>query len=191
MKKYIINYIPVLMLGLFLLISCKKDQNVRMPEMKKGITPYFILGANSDKSIDLNDPAGFHLDLKLDILFPDPFQKLTLVVVRNSDYAHQNIVKDNITSVPQSFSITSSDLTSAIPGLTLSDIKIGDIYSFFVNSTLEDGTVLPGFLSDGSIGYSPVVISSLASLKGANAIVNIDINVPCPFISDSTVGSYH
>jgi hypothetical protein len=180
MKKYRLNNIPVFIIGLLFLISCNKDQDSRMPEMKKGVTPYLQATENSDGFIDFNDPEGFNAEFIADVLFPDPFQKLSIVVVRNSDYAHQYIVKDDITSVPQTINISANDLVSVIPELSSpSDIQQGDSYRFFVNTTLEDGSVLAGYSDDGTIAYSAALVSCLNSLKGADASINVDIIVPC------------
>ncbi len=186
MKK-LIYIIFALIIGL--LTTCNKEPDLRMPDVQDAVAAYLKLTDNSSLSVDLYNLAGFNLEATVDVLFDDPFQKLAVVVVYNGDFAHQNVLTDNITSVPQTVSYSIDDIVAAVDGLNAAtDIASGDEFVFFVNVTMPDGSLLPGYTDEGDIAYSSTLANALNGLKGAT--FDIDIPVPCPFSIDDWVGTY-
>ncbi len=186
MKK-IIYIIFALVIGV--LTTCDKEPDVRMPEMQDAVAAYLKLTENSSLSVDLYDLAGFSFEATVDVLFDDPFQKLAVVVVFNGDFTKQYVMTDNITSVPQTVSYTLDDIAAVVDELNApADLVSGDAFVFFVNTTLPDGTLLPGYTENGDIAFSSTLANALTGLKGAT--FDIDIPVPCPFSIDDWPGTY-
>jgi hypothetical protein len=186
MKK-IIYIIFALVIVVF--TTCDKEPDVRMPEMQDAVAAYLKLTDNSSVYVDLYDLAGYNFEATVDVLFDDPFQKLAVAVVFNGDFENQHVLTDNITSVPQTVSYTVDDLVAAIPELdAATDIAEGDAFVFFVNTTMPDGTLLPGYTENGDIAFSSTLANALTGLKGAT--FDIDVPVPCPASIDQWVGTY-
>lgn len=188
--KNILNLILVLTFGVLLFTSCDQEPDLRKPETPIQFAAYLKTTTTSDFKVDLTDLNGMNIEFIVDGLYPDdPFQKLTLVVVRNNDYKNQFVVQDNITSVPTTVQIGINEFIAAIPDLnSTDDIQEGDLYNFFLNVTLEDGTVLPGYLDNGQITYSPSMRNILLGLEGA--AFNASFFTPCILDMDAFTGNY-
>jgi hypothetical protein len=186
MKK-IIYIIFALVIVVF--TTCDKEPDVRMPEMHDATAAYLKLTDNSSVYVDLYDLAGYNFEATVDVLFDDPFQKLAVVVVYNGDFENQHVLTDNITSVPQTVSYSIDDIVAVIPELdAATDIAEGDAFVFFVNITMPDGTLLPGYTENGDIAFSSTLANALTGLKGAT--FDIDVPVPCPASIDQWPGTY-
>lgn len=165
---------------LLLIASCQEEPDLRMPDIPKAPTLYMLPSADSDEFIDFNDPGSFNLQFDLGIMYDDPFERATIAVSRNGDYANQYIVVDNITTLPQTLTITAEDIVNAIPEYSsASDISQGDQLNFFINVTTEEGDVFTGISETGDLAASPAVVNALAVFHGANAVLNKNIVVPC------------
>ncbi len=187
MKK-LIYIIFALVIGI--LTTCDKEPDLRMPELQDAVAPYLKLTANSSISVDLYDLAGFNFEAVVDVMFNDPFQKIQVVVVYNGDFANQNVLTDNITSVPQTVSYSIDDIVAVVAELNAAtDIVAGDEFVFFANITLEDGSYLPGYTDGGDIAFSSTLANGLDALK--DATFDISIPVPCPFSINDWVGTYN
>ncbi len=188
MKKLI--YIIITLVIGTILNSCDKEPDIRMPELQDAVAPYMKLTDNSSIYIDLYDLAGFNLEAVVNILFDDPFQKLTVVVVFDGDFENQYVLTDNITSVPQTVSYSLDDIIAAIPALNAaSEIVEGNQFNFFVNATMEDGSKLHGYTDNGDLAYSSSMVNTLAGLKGG-ATFDISVPVPCPASINDWPGTY-
>jgi hypothetical protein len=186
MKK-IIYIIFALIIGV--LTTCNKEPDVRMPEMQDAVAAYLKPTDNSSPSVDLYDLAGFNFEAAVDVLFDDPFQKLAVVVVFNGDFTKQYVLTDNITTVPQTVSYTLDDIAAVVDELDApADLVAGDAFVFFVNTTLPDGRLLPGYTENGDIAFSSTLANALTGLK--DATFDINIPVPCPFSIDDWPGTY-
>jgi hypothetical protein len=108
--------------------------------------------------------------------------------VHNGDYANPYVLVDNITSTPHAFSLSLSDLISAIPTISsASDITEGDVFVFYADAVLKDGTVLRTYLEDGRYLVSSSLLTSLDALEGiSNTVVNVP--VPCELVLDDYLG---
>jgi hypothetical protein len=186
MKK-LIYIIFALVIGL--LTTCNKEPDLRMPDVQDAVAAYLKLTDNSSLYVDLYNLAGYNFEATVDVLFDDPFQKLTVVVVYDGDFAHQYVLTDNITSVPQTVSYSIDDIVAAVSSLSAeTDIVEGDEFVFFVNVTMPDGSVLPGYTDNGDIAFSSTLANALNGLKGAT--FDIPVPVPCPASIDQWPGTY-
>jgi hypothetical protein len=187
MKNYLI-YIPVTALVLAVILSCEKEPDLRYPETPKTVTVFMMSSETSSTYIDFNDPSTFNLQFDLDVMYDDPFQKISILVARDGDYANPYTVLDDITTVPQTISITAADLVAAVPSLnSVNDIGQGEQYNFYPAATLSDGTFLPNFNKLGYIAVSPAVRNTLNNVHGDQAIFNSNIIVPC---ASNLAGTY-
>jgi hypothetical protein len=188
MKKLV--YIIISLVIGILLITCENEPDLREPELQDAVAPYMKLTDNSSLYVDLLNLGSFNYEAVVDILFEDPFQKLTVVVVFNGDFENQHTMTDNITSVPQTVSYSLNDVIAAVPGLNAaSDLVEGDYFNFFVNATMEDESVLAGYTDNGDLAYSSSMVNTLAGLKNG-ATFDISIPVPCPATIDDWPGMY-
>jgi hypothetical protein len=189
MKNFIKNLLLVFAAGLILLSSCEKDPDLRKPDTPIQCAAYVSATDNSDFKVDLTDLPGMNIELVVDVMYDDPFQELELVVVRNNDFENQYVVVDNISSVPYDITIGIDEFIAAIPDLdSQADILEGDLYNFFVNVTLEDGTYLPGYTANGSVTYSPSMRNILAGVY--NATFNEQLFTPCILDLNDFEGDY-
>jgi hypothetical protein len=184
--KYIFRVLMVLSVVLFF-TRCEKDENGRMPDnIQDSNIGVLSLADNSDYLIDRNDFGGFNFDIVVDALFDYPFDKLTVRVVYNGDYANPKTVAE-VTSVPSTITVTVADLVSLFDQITTADdIKEGDSFDFYTDITLSGGKVIPGYLSDGTTTAAPSVRNVIGVLKGGNASVHLP--VPCPFVEADYLG---
>lgn len=188
MKK-VIYIIITLVIGI-ILNSCNKDPDLRQPELQDAVAPFLVMTENSDIYVDLNDVDGFTLELRVDILFEDPFQKIAVVVVMNGDFENRYTLIDNITSVPQTVTITTADIVGVVEGLNASsEIVQGDEFVVFTVVTMPDGSAIPGYTENGDIAYSSSMVNTLAGLKNG-ATFDINVPVPCPFDINDWVGTF-
>ena len=196
MKQHINKVLYFLMAILLLMgVSCEKDTNGPLPDegMRDAAVAYVTFQETSDQLVDLVNPDAFNLDYTVGTLWDPKFQKIQVVVVFNREYTKQYIVADNITSVPASGSITMADMVAAIDELGSSaDIKEGDSFHFFCNTTLPDGSVTKMYekIGDkqGVLMIGSGLVQSLAAVEGV-ALPDINIPVPCAFNLSDYLGT--
>ena len=83
------------------------------------------------------------------------------------------IVKADITTFPTSTDFTLANLIDLLPGLdNVSQITLGDYFKFYVDITLEDGTVIKG--NDPAYASNN---TSIANLPGSS--INVIYTVAC------------
>jgi len=190
--KLLFRYISIIAALLFVAYSCEVDYNGPMPnDMKVACLPYIDFdAAASDAYININSPGDYSFSGTIDVLFEDPFDKLTLVVVYNGAYDKQYVLKDNITEVPVSISVTSADIVAAVPELnSVADFKEGDEVHVFVVPTIG-GKAYPPYQKLGNGSYNTVstgVYTDLANIKGVTS-ADVVISVPCGFSVDDYLG---
>lgn len=193
--KSFLKYIAIIFLGITVINSCKTDENGPMPDtLEEGCMAYMKLDPGSSGLINLGDLNAFKFAGSIDLVFEPQFDKLELVVVYNKHFANQYSLIDNITSTPFNFSLSINDIVNVIPELTsASDINIGDTFTFYVNSTSR-GKVYPIYQEIDGKGIRVIssgLILAMNSTKGASAISDITINVPCAYYPANISGSYH
>ena len=189
-----IYYIITLLVGLMIFNGCETDQNGPMPDtFEEGGVAYMVIDESSSGLINVNDLASFTVSGTIDMMFDVVFDKLTLMVGYNGQYDNAGILVDNISALPATFSFNMNDVISALPQLSSGDdIQISDYFVFYVNTTIG-GKEYPIYKVIGGTGVRTVnsgIIKNLTALKGADAITDIRIDVPCGFDPDGVVGDY-
>jgi hypothetical protein len=187
MKK--IKYLILLFtLSIFLLTSCEKNKNLRIPKVMETNSAVLIV-TTSDPFINVADVNAYSISIDVDLLYDGKFNKIDIMIAKDSDYSKQYLLK-SVTSVPASLTVSGADIIAKINELSnVGDVKEGDIFKIFTNIELTDGTYLPGILSDGKLTLSPANKNLVGILK--DAVPEIRIAVPCAYNSALTVGSYH
>jgi len=139
MKKIYKLLFIISVLGIFF-ISCNKEPNLPMPELKKGVVPKLTLGPNSSNKIltsNLNDFTG---SIIVDVYYDDKPKSMDLYVSLNDT---SGLLKSNITEFPTTVTFNLNDLVNALPNLeSITEIVSGYKFDFFVVITLDDGTVI-------------------------------------------------
>lgn len=182
--KRIIKYAILLALPVAAILSCEQEPDLRYPENTTAVAAYMIPSENSSQFIDYTNPEEFILEVTIDLMYKDPFQKVSLLVARNGNFASSYTLVDNITTLPQMVTITADNILSAIPGLE--SIQPGDQYVFFLKATLADGKELPGFTPTGLVAYSSALRNTLNVYYGNDATFNVPVAVPCPSSLEGT-----
>ncbi len=135
---------------------------------------------------NVDDKAGYKLNVDTDVLFDAEFQKIDVMVAFNGDFAKPYLLK-SITTVPTKMVVTSQDLVDAVDELnSIDDIAERQTFSIFTNITLTDGTFIPGYLPNGKPTYSPSVINVMDIVK--EGLPSVRIAVPCTFFLEDYLG---
>lgn len=189
-----IYYIITLIVGVMLLNGCETDTNGPMPDtFEEAGVAYMVLDESSSGLINLNDVDAFNFAGSIDLLFEPAYDKLTLMVAYNGDHDNAGILVDNITSTPHDFSVSMSDVISAVSSIgSVDDVEIGDYFIFYVNVTIG-GKVYPVYKMVAGKAIRTIgsgVISSLAALEGSDALTDVRIDVPCGYDVEKVTGDY-
>lgn len=188
MKK--IKYFLLVSMSLFLMSSCKKGTDLRMPDMHPVNSAVLQMDqSNSSPFINVSNVDAYTLTVKVDLLWKTPtVQKVDLMVAMARDYSKQYVL-ETITTFPTTVTVTGADIKKAIPALASDPIVAGDQFYVFGNVTMNDGTYLPGLLDDGTLAVSAANVNVESILK--DAVPAISIAVPCAYSQAFAVGSYH
>ncbi len=178
--KYIVRIFMILSV-VFFFTGCEKDNNGRMPNnIQDSNVGVLSLAPTSDFLIDRNNFDAFKFDIVVDKLFDYPFDKLTVKVIYNGNYADPKTVAD-VTSFPSTVTVTVADLVGLFDNIPVADsIKQGDSFDFYTDITLDNGKIIPGYLPDGTVTTAPSTRNVALVLKGGAVAVHLP--VPCPFV---------
>jgi len=138
-----------------------------------------------DVNLSFLDLPGFNATVIVDIYYDDKPKSMNLMVCMNGDVENTGAVKSDITSFPTSTDVTLTNLIEILPGLdNINQINLGDNFMFYVDITLEDGTVVKG--NDTLYAsFDPAVVN----LPGSS--LNVVYTVACDFDPAMAVGSYY
>jgi hypothetical protein len=172
-------YITVI-IGVLLLNNCKKDPDLRMPDMKKGVTP--SLSWSGSSTIDYNNQSAFEGSIEVDLYFKtDKPQSMDLIVVYNDDTENAAMLRSNITTFPTIVNFDLDTLLALLPQIDTLNLK--DKFNFYVNITLEDGTYI-GALDTLYTQSSPDVNNY------PDNYVDLSLGFFCPLNIDDFTGAY-
>ena len=176
--KYI--YYNLLLIMSVLLFSCSTNDTDQIDLAKKSFAPDFTLADGSPGFINAADLANAQIGITVDVGHGE-YQSAVIKAVYSGDAEFAPVtVSEEITSLPFTQQVTASELVSLFPSINdLTDIQIGDIFTFYIDVTMPDGTVIPGRDSSGP-NYSDDVIT--------NPLYAIDIafGVGCPSSLEGT-----
>ncbi|MCO5235472.1 MAG: hypothetical protein M9933_04310 [Chitinophagaceae bacterium] len=182
-------------LPLVFLQGCSKeygpDKIPNFPKMDVAPVPKFTVDASAD--LVIQQPENFKGKFTLDLYFPEDARTLPksadISVAKNRDYTNIKKLKSGITSFPVTIEITGADLASLF-GIEVADIVPGNRFEIRADFTMEDGTVIPGFV-DLNNGETANTASS--DINGwPDSKTNVVYNAVCPleieaFLGDKTV----
>jgi hypothetical protein len=180
-----LKIILLVSIGFFLLTNCQKDPKLNMPTLSKTAIPLVTKDATKDQNISFLDLSGFKGAIIVKTYYEDLPKSMDLMVTMNDDQANTAVLQANISTYPTTVNFDLAKLVELLPGLNSSEeLQLGDYFKFYVNLTLEDGTIIHGndTLYDG---YN----SSVANLPGSS--LNVKYTVACPLDYAKTVGSYN
>lgn len=189
-----IYYIIMLLVGVIILNGCETDENGPMPDsFEEAAVAYMVLDQTSSGLVNLNDLNAFNFVGTIDVLYDPSFDKLTLMVAYNGDYANPGVLIDDITSTPYDFSVTINDVVNAVSQLnSADDIEISDYFTFYVNVT-KNGKEYPVYTMVGDKAIRTIgsgLITSVQEFEDANAVTDVRIDVPCGYDVEGVTGNY-
>jgi hypothetical protein len=190
-----IYYIIILLVGGIILNGCETDENGPMPDsFEEAAVAYMVLDQTSSGLVNLNDLGAFNFVGTIDVLYDPSFDKLTLMVAYNGDYANPGVLIDNITSIPYDFSVSINDVVNAVSQLnSTDDIEISDYFTFYVN-VIKNGKEYPVYVMVGGKAIRTIgsgLITSVQEFEDANALTDVRIDVPCGYSVEEVTGNYN
>lgn len=163
----------VLLLSMALLASCSDD--VRMPDPLKSSLPKLAVDETADLLISGEDFEG---KIILDILFNDYPKNAKVVIVKNGDYKNVKTLQENVTSFPQTITVTGTQLTTLFGAPMVS----GDYIEVGMDVLLNNNLWIPAFNLYG-ISSSP----QADQLPGSNPVVKF--KAVCSLNLDDFIGT--
>src|SRR6185295_4098316 len=93
-------------------VSCRKEDNAKLPDLERVPVPLITKDAAGDAVISGQDPASFAGKVIVDLFFATDTkpQKIDLVVIKNDDKTIIKTIKEGITAFPTTVEITGSQL---------------------------------------------------------------------------------
>lgn len=181
-----LKILALLLAGIFILPTCQKESDLRMPEMKKGVISQILKDDTKDQVIFDNNLAGFAGKVTVNLLYPgDKPQKVDLMVSMNDDPDNSGTAIANIASFPASYDLTVAKLIDILPGLaSAGEIQAGDYFRVYCNITLADGT----FINGNDTLYT-AYSSGISNLP--NSSPNVIFPVACGYESSLAIGDYY
>lgn len=156
-----------------------------MPVLQKSVIPKVTKDAANDQNVSFEALAAFKGAVVINAYYTDLPKSMDLMVTMNNDQANTALVQAGITTFPTTVNFDLAKLVSLLPGLTsIDELQLGDYFKFYVNLTLEDGTVING--NDPQYAGNN---SSVANLPGSS--LSVIYTVACPLDPARMIGSYH
>jgi hypothetical protein len=147
MKRNIIIYIVCIPLIALLFSTCKKDPELRMPDLMSGVLINAVIQPGTSNLFVFQNLAtekmGFTLDFRrdadnniIDKSSEKAFKSLQVYVIYNGDLTKP--YGNAITSVPADVSVTGSEIAAAL-GMPFDSLKGCDNFYFYYMITTKDG----------------------------------------------------
>lgn len=139
MKKVIIfSFLAALMV-----LSCRKDDNPRIPDLTRVPTPLIKKDATGDQTISAQDPGSFKGKFTVDLYFKSDVkpQKFDVVIIKNGNKANVKTFKSDVTTFPTTFEITGAQLAT----LFGTPAVLNDKFDIGVDITTESGQKFEAF----------------------------------------------
>lgn len=165
--------------ALVFVTGCRKDDDIKIPDLIRVPLPLVTIDATSDKFISPVAPANFKGKFSVDMYFKEDIkpQKLDIVVRKNSTTT--KVLRPNITTYPTTIEVTGQELIT----LFGAPITGGDVFEFGADVTTQGGQVFQAFPA-GGVGHA----SSVFNQPGANAVVSF--LTPCAFDASKYAGDF-
>lgn len=126
----------------FIFAGCRKEDNPHLENVVAVPLPQLTKDTSADQSISGGSPETFTGKINVDIYFKDGPKpsKIDLVVIKNGDNEHVQIIQSDITVFPTVVTVTGTQLQE----LFGDSIRVGDNYDFGADVTIN-GTTYPAF----------------------------------------------
>lgn len=143
------------------LVSCRKEDNPKLPGLIRFPLPQVLKVAGSDQAISAQNPTAFSGRFSVGLYFPEdvPPQKFDVVVMKNENKGNVKVLQPNLTSFPTEVTVTGTQLE----GLFGEPIVVGDKFDISVNVTTSDGTTYQAFPVTGNPYASGIAAQPNAS----------------------------
>ena len=180
MKKIII-YSFYLFSVAALLTACRKDDNIKLPELTRFPLPLVVKVAGSDQVISALNPDAFSGKFSVGLYFENdvPPKKLDVVIMKNNDKGNVKLFKADVTTFPTELTITGQQLAT----LFGAPILLGDKYDIGVDVTTSSGGKFEAFPAVGN-SYA----SGIAAQPGASTFVRYE--AVCQYDPNAYKGSF-
>ena len=154
-----IYIISIFIIGL--LFSCTTTDPDQVDLSKESAVPDFAIDGTRDGFIDKADPASGEIGYTVTIA-QGQASSADVKVVYNGVAGDQyfSMVSENVTSFPHEVILSVNEIVALFPEIDNADeLDAGDVFSFYADLTLNDGTVVIGYDEDGP-NYSADVLNS-------------------------------
>jgi len=186
MKKIIVPLI--ICLAVFgSMISCRKNNNPKLGPITS--VPLMNLIDTANDAL-IPDTGAFTRTFTVDLYYKDDVPKsIDVVVVKNgakTNYSDSSIkiLQAGVTTFPTNITFTNTSIVNLF-----GPIALGDIYEFGVNITLQNGTVIPGFIvGDSNLKGGNAYGSDIGKLPGETPV--IAYKSPCAYNQSILIGTY-
>jgi len=184
-KKYFSIIIFAVVIG-FLFYGCEKDPDLRMPDLKKAVTPWLYLTETSDVLVDYYNPLDFQGEMVVDHYWESEApESMDIIVTYNQDFKNTAVFKSDVTTFPSTFQFTVQELIDLLPNIdAVDELSYNDRFDFYADITMKDGTVLHGADTLYAIGSSDI-----SNYPGGST--SVFIGFKCTYDQANAVGSYY
>jgi hypothetical protein len=190
MKKFL----SILFIATISIIAgCRKNDNPKIPQ-NIFATPIAQLIQDPASTVLIQDVASFASKFSVQLYFKTGVKpkKMDIVVAMSGNYNVVKTLKADVNTYPTDISVTGPEL-AALFGLDVADVVPGDFFEIRANMTLDNGTILPGFVPRGitpdgdTVEIAPYGTDA-STFPGSN--VTITYRAVCPLVMDDFVGNF-
>ncbi|RZK97211.1 MAG: hypothetical protein EOO89_33355 [Pedobacter sp.] len=146
-------------MSLFLISSCRKSDNVNVPDFIKVPLPT-VKKVSGDPTISSQNPDGFTAKYSVGLYFPDGDKpaKFDVVVIKNNNVKVVKLLQADVTTYPTELTVTGLQLKA----LFGASVALGDRFDIGVDITLSNGKKYLAFPEVG-VAYGAGVASPAGS----------------------------
>ena len=161
--------------------ACRKEDNVKLPELTRFPVPLVVKVAGSDQVISALNPNAFSGKFSVGLYFPSDVspKKLDVVIMKNNDKGNVKLFKADVTAFPTELTITGQQLAT----LFGAPIVLGDKFDIGVDVTTNNGAKFEAFPAVGN-SYA----AGVAAQPGASTFVRYE--AVCQFDPNAYKGAF-
>ena len=165
---------------LFALVSCRKEDNPKLPDLERVPLPLVLKVSGTDQVISATDPTSFNAKFTVDVYFHEdvPPQKFDVVAIKNGDPSTVKVIQENVTAFPTTITLTGQKLIDLF-----GPIQVDDHFDVSADITTQTGKKYLAFPPVG-VGYG----SNVAIQPGASTFIRY--TAVCQFNADAYNGDF-
>jgi len=167
-------------MSLFLLASCQKSDNPKVPEITAVPFPLLVKDAKTDLTITAQTPASFNAKFDVGLMFPggEIPSKFDVVIRKNEVNTAVKTFKADVTTFPSTLGITGAELIALF-----GPIVLGDRFDVGVDITTKDGAKFLAFPTVG-VPYG----TGVSAAAGASVVVRYE--AICKYTAAEYAGNF-